>query len=168
MDKFVTYGFDYFNKEMTIRDLELTCALGKPESAWWGSPVNAEFGWKEWCKLEEWYPKCKQYDSMEEYFSHRVYWTLEKGSKILYINSEKDLESFIEKGYIETDEFNFYKFNFFKIKEDYDAIQLNDPKIGHMYINANYKLQNLMNAWDCQSIVVLNPEKIIELNESSI
>ena len=166
MKKYITYGLgNKFYPEKLVTDL--TCEIGKPYRAWWGSPIDAEYGWKEWCENEDWFPNRKSI-TLEEYFNsdNSIIWTLEEGTKILEINTIEDLDSFFEKGYIkEYDSFDF-KWNFYKVLEDgYSAIQLNDGYIGHYFKS---RLELLMNSWDCESICVLDPSKIIILeNETS-
>ena len=46
-----------------------------------------------------------------------------------------------------------------KLREDgYDGVELFDPIIGHRFID-KYELS--FNAWDCESIVIWNPDIII-------
>ena len=44
MKKYVTYGFGtIFNQNMLITDLH-DGGNDKPRKAWWGSPINADYG----------------------------------------------------------------------------------------------------------------------------
>ena len=160
MQKYVTYGLgNKFNPDKLVTDL--TCSIGKPASAWWGSPINTEFGWKDWCKSENFIPSRGL--SFEEYFSdnNKIVWTLKEGSKILLIDSIYDLNDFQRLDYIVEGKYDSWEFDFKKILNDgYTAIQLNDAGIGHYFMN---RLELLMNSWDCESIVVLDPSKIVIL-----
>ena len=164
---YVTYGFGT-TKDFDINKIEINLneCIGKPKSAWWGSPVSAEYGWKEWCEANDFVPGSKG-KNIEEYFDEKdaIYWKLETGSKILMIDYVDDLIDFFEQGFIEYIEddrdpiLNQFRWNFYNVvAAGYDAIQLNDSTIGH---NFRSDLEMLMNSWDCESIVVLNPSKII-------
>ena len=166
MNKYVTYGFG--NKFIPEKlNIKLGCFLGKPESAWWGSPINAKYGWNKWCRDNYFVPK--KDITMDEYLSkdNRIIWTLSDDSKILYINVLEDLLMLRELNYIVSNEFESYTFNFHKIVDDgYSAIQLNDGNIGHYFRLNPVGLELLMHAWDCDSIVVLDPSKIIQLEDN--
>lgn len=163
MKKYVTYGFKKFDKSK-VR-IDLTCFVGKPRTAWWGSPIDAKFGWKEWCTNEYWTPGD---EPIEEYFAedNKVLWTLTEDSKILYINNVEDLDTFIDLGFIfncnQDSDYGEWKWDFHKVLEaGYTAIELTDSYIGH-YFTSYAEL--LINGWDCESIVVLDPSKIIPLD----
>lgn len=157
--------------------------LCKPEDAWWGSPEDADYGWKEWCKSESF----GNYD-----FGKPIRWHLEKGSKIFQIDDESvfnlDLDNeFLKYVYFEDIDFNtirmpfeemvrYLKFersqdcycdpeyknlkiNFYKLLDDgFVAVELMNSCIGHCFIN---KVEIMFNGWDCESIVVLDPDKIV-------
>jgi len=163
---YVTYGkgnkFDITKLKI---DLSYT-GRGKPKEAWWGSPVDAEYSWKEWCISNECCPGKKDSITVDEYFSddNKILWDLKKGTKVLMINTMGDLYKYKSKGYIIYEgiilpEVKDYDWNYKKIlKDGYSAIQLNDPCIGHRFTST---LELLMNTWDCESIVVLDPSKIV-------
>ena len=52
--------------------------INKPQKAFWGSPVNAKFGWKEWCEAES-------FGACDYNWDNPVKWKLKTGSKILKI-----------------------------------------------------------------------------------
>ena len=165
MKKYVTYGFgDTFIPEKLVTDLKES--IGKPMSAWWGSPVDSEYGWIDWCNQEEFIPKGASFD---KYFTdnNKIIWTLDESAKILEVNEVADLEDYFELGYIEDKsdepEYKDYHWNFYKVLEaGYSAIELTDGGIGHYFHN---RIELMMNSWDCESIVVLDPSKIIQVKE---
>lgn len=55
-----------------------------------GSPIDSEFGWKDWCENEEMFL---------DRFNHYIKFTLEEGSQILQINYE-DVKYFDDLDYI--------------------------------------------------------------------
>lgn len=127
----------------------VTC---KPKRAFWGSPVDADYGWKDWCEDNEY-----EYD-----FSNPIYWRLKEGSKILTIDApdvEDESNSIMNKYIIELH--GSKSFDFAKMAEDgIDAVELMNACIGHCFIN---RIETMFNAWDCESIVLLNPSKLIIL-----
>ena len=161
---YVTYGFGKA-KDFDVNkiQIDLTNHIGKPGNAWWGSPVSAEYGWKDWCEENDFIPSGKAND-FDTYFDEQnaMYWKLETGSRILTINSIDDLEAYVEYGYIEYIDNNYggiYQWNFYKVEQaGYDAIELTDASIGHGWRS---NIEMIMNSWDCESICVINPSKII-------
>ncbi len=162
MEYYVTYGFgNKFIRNLLQTDLFSNHNF-KPKKAWWGSPINADYGWMEYC-LDH---NCVPYYSIERYFSdcNRIIWTLPVHSKILFINNYMDLVWCLDNKYIESDnrytKFCPYRWNFNKLlKDGYSAIQLNNANLGHGF--AKTKLESIMCTWDCESIVVLDQDKII-------
>ena len=75
---YVTYFREntLFDKNNIITILTPT-SLNKPTKAFWGSPIDSTFGWKEWCKCEDF----GNYD-----WEKPIKWKLEKNSKILKID----------------------------------------------------------------------------------
>ena len=55
-----------------------------------------------------------------------------------------------------------WKWDFRRVLKDYDAIELENSFIGHMFYSGIEV--DLFNSWDCESIVVLNPDKILVLD----
>lgn len=173
MKTYVTYGLG--NKfDISKLNIDLDCFVGKPKQAWWGSPIDAKFGWKEWCEAEDWIPGDVD---PEIYFNddNKILWTLEESSKILYLDTVYDLDTFVKLKYIVLDVYdeydnyrcdlkilvNHYKWDFKKILDDgYTAIELTNGNIGHYFTS---EVECLINGWDCESIVVLDPSKIIQI-----
>lgn len=164
-DKYVTYlrkEAGSFDSKMIFTMLTPVKHINKPESAFWGSPLNAEFGWKDWCEAEE-------YGDLE---GDKVIWTLQEGSKILRI-IRKEVEdmktSSLLKYYIKEKtvfstraEYEDFYLNFPELaRQNYAAVELMNASIGHSFTN---RLELSFNAWDCQSIVVLDPSKLIVLS----
>jgi len=140
-----------------------------------GSPVNAKFGWKDWCESEDY----GDYD-----FNNPIYWKLKEGSKIFQIDwKEVELDKsntllkYIKfKNWREEDLKDMpieAKINILTHGGLYDAetvidfvsmlndgivaVELLNSCIGHNFIN---NLEISFNSWDCESIVVLDPSYI--------
>lgn len=165
MKTYVTYGLGKFDKSKLVVNLS-PGIQGKPVCAFWGSPIDSEYGWKDWCEANEFYGNPNKIFSPE----NTITWTLEDDSKILDIESIDDLENYFHMDYIKNyqrwpGEIN-YNFDFVRIlKDGYSAIELHDSAIGHMFFlylrnEEKHQLDMMMNSWDCESIVVLDPDKI--------
>lgn len=154
-----------FDKDKIITILDGTpSAINKPHKAFWGSPINAEFGWKEWCYSNEMW--IDEYD-----WSNPVVWKLQTGSKILKVDSldvmsaeRSCLKKYLANPFPTEIRFSNPYFmsvlNFELMYEDgITAVQLMNPSIGHMFWN-DYELESMFNSWDCESIVVLDKAKI--------
>lgn len=153
MKKYITYGkgnkliLDLLpeKENLIIED----GPLNKIQETLWGSPVDASFGWKEWCEGEN-FMTCEKENSFT--------WTLKDDAKILYIEQISDLEKipFVEllPG--------LKVFDFKKIIKEYDAMELSYEyhPFGHMFIS---KEESAFNSWDCSSIMVFDKNKIIEI-----
>lgn len=163
----------------SLIETDLECFLeSKPNCAWWGSPVDTKFGWKEYCISE--------YGTKDFDFEHPIYWHLKEGiyfCKIFQIDiDDVKLEEsnellkyiyFLDKSYsgyekhfpiTETiEKLNSYemrpRLNFSRLLNDgIVGVELMDACIGHMFMN---QLETMFNSWDCESIVILDSSKII-------
>ena len=164
---YIHYGNDHFEK----RDVDLSTKgfIIKPKkAAIWGSPEDAEFSWKDWSEGESW-----NLSSLEKSFRFK----LKSGSKILFIRSEKDIDELDEilktntdvkesfsgltstasmlmslLGFITPENYN--TINFSKLRENgVDAIE----------IEYNGYTNKAFYGWDCDSICVLNPDAVEEV-----
>lgn len=147
-------------------------SINKPLEAFWGSPVDAQFGWKEWCEVNFKYYDC-DYD-----WDNPIYFKLKPNSTILRIDVQ-DLKDEILGKYITKDEqaleelrprFNEEELSYFSsflnhldfnkvVADGIDAVELMDGNIGHYYFMDN-DYQDMFSSWDCQSIVILNKSAI--------
>lgn len=151
----------HFDKDRIVIDLEPDVANNKPMSAFWGSPENAEYGWKEYCY---------QFGYNEGYdFNNPIKWKLKEGSKIytidkddVYGDKSEELLKYVNMEYhAKYDYTSYHNIEFNKMVNDgIDGIELLDSCIGHMCINT---IEGLFFSWDCESIVVFDPSKIVFL-----
>lgn len=169
---YVTYLHkkNVFDKEKIVIYFGIPSMINKPDNAWWGSPIDASWGWKNWCLCEDF----GNYD-----FDNPIKWKLTKDSKILRIGKE---EVFSSKSILKKYTVNPYSFfnndleilpelfreevclDFQKILDDgITAVELLDGSIGHSLDSFRIPLAMMFNSWDCESIVVLDKSKIIFL-----
>lgn len=150
MKKYIHYGHTKFDKTMFKKIRNDTSILStKPENGcgFWASDVNAECGWKEWCESEE-FRDCNKENSFK--------FTLADDVKVLYIDSVSDLQSLPKvKDKFDLNFSSWYLLDFEKLAETYDAVEVS--------ISSDFDLCYQLYGWDCDSIVVMNPDVIIEL-----
>jgi len=148
-----TYGFGTkVDPSNIVTDLH--CEFNnKPRSAWWGSPTDASYGWKDFCISE-------QYRDDEISEDNRCIWTLPEDAKILTIDSKESFLIALLSFNNSSAKYGYPVLDFARLADrGYDAVELEN-------ISLCRGLDNSLrgwNTWDCQSIVVLHPEKIIWL-----
>ena len=164
---YVTYqkkSHGIFCKDNIKIKLGLPNPICKPDCAWWGSPVNASFGWKEWCECE-----CFMLEEID--WDNPIKWRLTSNSKILRIaiDDVADSQNSPLSKYVTEDllykKLGFSSLNLFGVYLDFNlilnddiiAVELLDANIGHKFINP---IETMFNSWDCESIVVLDKTKI--------
>lgn len=156
--EFIHYGSDRFDPRLMMDQsrTNMTC-INKPNAGLWASPVNSDWGWKDWCESEEFYKS-----DFSKYFVFR----LKNNAKILTIRSLKDWDKVLNKVF-KDHHINILENPFFNIDinerdmiwryicKKYDAILviMND-NYGEMHMNFEF------NSWDCDSIVVFNSEVV--------
>ena len=161
--KYVTYlqKGDIFDQSKIVIDLnnKHNGCLFKPDRGFWGSPIDARFGWKEWTKCEEF----RDYD-----YDNPIYWTLTSG-KILLVDWDEvenketsNLTKYIKPIYVTPvmigDYCSYSVLDWNKmLEDDIVAVQLMDSYIGHCF---KYDLEERFNSWDCESIVVLDKSRL--------
>lgn len=151
---YIHYGATSFdpNRGFPIKNEPHWC---KPNGGLWASRKNASFGWKEWCEREE-FRECDVRCSFE--------FTMRDESKIATISTLSQLAKLPStKKQDRTSPLSTYLIDFEKcLQNGIDAIELcwygdefSDVVSGGLY----YALYG----WDCDSIVVLNPDAVIPL-----
>ena len=110
----------------------------KPEGGLWASPVDAEYGWREWCEAESW-----------GNLSHSF--TFEFEGNAYVIDSLKDAAAMPWR-----EEYGF-KFPDFEemVRRGYDAIYLTERG----QIATRFSKPSLY-GWDCECVLVMNPDCI--------
>ena len=140
--RYIHYGSSNFDKKriniITSRPLP-----NKPSFGLWASPIDSTYrSWEEWCRDEEY-----ELDKLEEYFT----FTLTNDAKILEIREPSDIKRYeIEREFepIKTIDYDSI------IADGYDGVEL--------YMNN--ELYWYLYGWDCDSIVIFNPNVVIQNN----
>ena len=125
----------------------------KPEGGYWASPIDTDYGWKDWCEAED-FRTCDENNSFK--------FTLKEGAKVLYIKYYTDLEGLPRDESMIHLEYGFVTYlDFEKLAEQYDAIELD---LDYDY----HKLYFGLCGWDCNSILIMNPDIIVPIEEGDV
>ena len=117
----------------------------KPRGGLWTSPVNSEYGWKEW-SADNGYGNTK---------THIKLWF---SGTILLIDSLFDMEKL---PWIGSDGSWFISFQALcAMGFSYDAIQLTVK--GEQ--ETRYAHPKSLYGWDCETVLIMNPESIVEID----
>lgn len=122
----------------------------KPLGGLWTSPVDSSYGWKDWCESND-------FSNGDNNLSFTV--ELKSNAKILVIDDLRTLKLLSISypfGHRILGEFGEY-LNFERIAKEYDAIHLTDRGQSETHLSTPVKLYG----WDCESVLILNPEVII-------
>lgn len=149
---YIHYGATTFNPKTNF-PIRNRNDWTKPRGGLWASREMATFGWKEWCEQAE-YCDCKK----EEAFK----FILKDGAKVAVISNMTDLrrlpttESDVSVHWTTLIDFEEC------LRQGIDAIELcwygdeyEAQKSDDMYFG--------LYAWDCDSIIILNPEVVIQI-----
>lgn len=154
MKKYIHYGSHAYLPELFC-DIHNTYMSVKPTGGLWASPVDANFGWKDWCK-ESGARDCKEENSFT--------FTLAENAKVYHIYSVSNLLKLPQKR-----DANLAKcidqifLDFEAIKNSgIDAIELHlsEEKIESVGSLGN-RLYYTLYGWDCDSILIMNPDIIV-------
>ena len=147
MTTYVHYGHRYFDANL-FEPIQNTRVFTKPTGGIWASRTDAKFGWKDWCKDTDGFFVCD--DDFSFVFS------LKEDAKILEVHSHKDFLCIYEKYGRKEVLFPtcFQLLDFELLHKDYDAIEY--------FLSDDRRLYHDMYGWDCDSILIMNPEIIQE------
>ena len=134
--KYIHYGSSEFdiNRFEKIKNAKL---YFKPSGGLWGSRVDITTGWKEWCRSTKY--KC----NLKKHFI----FSLKEDAKVLTINNNEQLKNLPKRKDI------LDGLDFEVLSKEYDAIEV--------FISEDRDLYFSLYGWDCDSIIVMNLDKII-------
>jgi len=119
----------------------------KPKGGLWASPINSEFGWKDWCKIESFGDLSYSFEFLFE-------------GNVFVVDSLKDIESipWIELNYYPVIKSPFTKFPDFEkiLLLGYDAVLL--TRKGEQ--ETRFSEPVCLYGWDCESVLIMNPSGI--------
>jgi len=148
---YIHYGADSYDPEKV--DIHNSPWRNKPKGGFWGTPEDSIINWKDWCLSQK-----LRMESLKRSFRFR----LKEGTRVYYVNSEEKEEALplqkidgatILKGInnyqpIAKRIYDFEALN----KEGYDAVEIS--------ISECPNLLKSMFGWDCDSIVIMNPDVV--------
>lgn len=144
---YIHYGSDKYDPEKFIEPRNRNY-WAKPIGGLWASNINAEWGWIDWCTNEEF--------NLERLQSNFTF-GLKDDAKILLITKLKDIENYVidysEYGLTSGIDFEYI------MNDGYDAVELIH---GDNYSELHF---SLFNTWDCDSIVILNKDVIVPIED---
>lgn len=111
----------------------------KPEGGLWASPINAEWGWKQWCEAEN-------YGNLSSSFTYFV------DGEIMVIDNLADLHKMPWVIFYETLHYPDYE----ATSKKFDAIYLTEN--GQQATRFSYP-QSLY-GWDCECLLIMNPHAV--------
>lgn len=142
---YVHYGCKEFlkSKFKEIKNINFT----KPLGGLWASDVIAEYGWKAWCENEH-FRECTK--------KNAFYFNLAPEANVLHIRCLEDLEDLPANKRADSWLRETKLLDFETLKESgYDAIEL--------HLSNDYRLYWAMYGWDCDSILIMNPDVVEEV-----
>lgn len=158
MKEYIHYGDKSFNpnKFEAIRNEYLWV---KPMGGLWASPVDAEWGWKDWCEINK-FRECNEENSFK--------FTLTKGANVYHIYGVNDLENLPRQELppeLYTSSRKYILDFECMVNSGYDAIELHLSEDRYDEVPGQYQVMNglyyALYGWDCDSILIMNPDIII-------
>ena len=147
MTTYIHYGGNRFFPKQ-FRQIKNRPYFNKPYGGLWASPVDAEYGWKQWTEDNNFGVR-NESDSFK--------FTILDGCEILHIRRKDDLDMLpVTTGKDVMDLTSIRCLDFERIRDSgFVAIEL--------HLSQNWELYWDLYGWDCDCILVLNPDAIKEI-----
>lgn len=151
--KYIHYGHNAFRRQLFVEPTNIDLFV-KPRGGLWASPVDAKWGWKDWCKSENFRECCEE---------NSFTFTLSEKANVIHIRSTKDLDGLPIQARVSEifpEGYNMVCLDFEKLLSDgVDAIELHlsEEQDAEFLAGLYWDLYG----WDCDSILILNPDVIV-------
>lgn len=152
--KYIHYGHSSFDRNLfvPIRNREM---FVKPFGGLWASSVDAKWGWYDWCRAENF-----NLNRLSESFK----FTLSDDARVIHIRSVADLKNLPNQELPEWFDGSLWKnIDFEKLLADgVDAVELHlseEVLTDHSFGEGLYWQ---LYGWDCDSILIMNPDVVEE------
>lgn len=116
----------------------------KPKGGLWTSPVNSDWGWKQWCESNEFRLESLQYSYKLELLDNARLLIIDSLDDLLRLPFRNDLpiHQIISSKYLD----------FELLKKSYDAIWLTKKGQGETHLSRPINLYG----WDCECVLIMN------------
>ena len=142
--KYIHYGFTEFDKSQ-FQPISNAPPFPKPNGGLWASPVDAPYGWAAWCKDEN-FGDCDPENSFT--------FALTENARVLTLRRKEDLDD-LPKLHKMIFQPIWVCLDFEALKASgWDAVEVDMSGGGNALYHPLY-------GWDCDSIVILNPDIIV-------
>jgi hypothetical protein len=151
---FISYGTDMFdinNFRKPVFNSPRALMLNKPVGGLWASPINAEYGWVDFCDRNAF-----ELQTLAKHFIFK----LKTNAKIYVIDNEENLRKIStlpDKNYSTELGINW------ALLRDYDGVFVTDNACHLRFLNGIKGLS----AWDVASICIFNPNVIVPIDENA-
>lgn len=143
MKKYIHYGATRYDPGK-FRPIQNVWFFTKPYGGLWGSPVDAEYGWKEWNE-EEHFRECREDNSFT--------FTLAPTARVLRISKRKDLAG------LPRNESDMKESPYLPVCLDFEQLMRNGWDA--VELENSRRLYWALYGWDCDSILVMNPDVVV-------
>ncbi len=143
---YIHFGHNNFDKNK-FQPIENLKYISKPSGGLWASRLDSKYGWEKWAKNNE-----IDFCDLTKSFQFRI----SKSAKILTIDNVNKLKKLpmIKNDLLSN------PIDFEKLASRYDAIEVLISKDGRLY--------SALYGWDCDSILILNPNVIITIKNKEL
>lgn len=149
MKTYIHYGHTAFIPEQ-FDPIKNWYGMTKPRGGFWASPKDAENGWKDWCEAES-FRKCEESNSFS--------FTLRDDSNVLIITNTEQVRCIPQQ--------NDERFSMPKLWTalDFETLESSGVDAVEVNLSADWNLYYELYGWDCDSILIMNPEIIVPAKE---
>ena len=144
--KYIHYGHKRFDRRLFEPIMNGGCCGVKPYGGFWASPVDAEFGWKDWNE-DSGLMSCTENNSFT--------FTLAPETKILVIDNVNVLDTLPKMPY---DGLRIPMW----VALDFEKIRDSGIDVIEYVLSSDHRLYMALYGWDCDSILIMNPDIVVE------
>ena len=142
--KYIHYGHTEFDPELFMRPHNERM-FTKPYGGLWGSRIDAKCSWKHWCECEHFRDCCED---------NSFTFTLTEDANVLHICSVVDLQDLPK---VDSKSFDYTDWCCL----DFERLLAYGVDAVELHLSEDYRLYWSMYGWDCDSILIMNPEVVV-------
>lgn len=145
MKKYIHYGHKHFDRRR-FEPIRNDGYFGvKPDGGFWASPIDAEYGWRDWNE-ESKFVDCSKKNSFT--------FSLAPTANVLVIDNKDKLCELPQRPSdgVEPPWFAL----------DFEAIKNSGVDVIEYVLSSDPRLYWALYGWDCDSILVMNPDVVVE------